>query len=55
MIDGSVKIPPEQAAKYRLQFIDFLHAFISVLVFTAIALLDKTTVQGYYPMPTKED
>ncbi|KAJ8447994.1 hypothetical protein Cgig2_028870 [Carnegiea gigantea] len=34
---------------------DFLPAFMPVHVFTAITLLDKSTVQCYHPMPTKED
>ncbi|KNA15625.1 hypothetical protein SOVF_096570 [Spinacia oleracea] len=54
VIDGSTTIPSQLAAKYRLRFIDFLHAFMSVFVFAAIALFDKNTVQCFYPTPSKE-
>ncbi|CAO2842890.1 unnamed protein product [Amaranthus hypochondriacus] len=54
VIDGSAKLPPQLAAKYRLRFIDFLHAFMSVFVFAAIALFDKNTVQCFYPAPSRE-
>lgn len=54
VIDGLATLPPELAAKYRLRFIDFLHAFMSVFVFAAIALFDKNTVQCLYPTPSKE-
>lgn len=54
VIDGSATLPPQLADKYRLRFIDFLHAFMSVLVFAAIALFDKNTVQCFYPTPSKE-
>ncbi|XP_021726526.1 uncharacterized protein LOC110693674 [Chenopodium quinoa] len=54
VIDGPATIPSQLASKYRLRFIDFLHAFMSVLVFAAIALFDKNTVQCFYPTPSKE-
>ncbi|KAL4311361.1 hypothetical protein GQ457_01G006840 [Hibiscus cannabinus] len=34
-------LPSEFAAKYRLRSIDFMHAFMSILVFAAVALFDK--------------
>ncbi|KAK3000124.1 hypothetical protein RJ639_024687 [Escallonia herrerae] len=55
VIDGSpVKIPPEEAGKYRLRFIDFLHAFLSILVFGTVTLLDKNVVKCLYPTPSEE-
>ncbi|KAA8526339.1 hypothetical protein F0562_008458 [Nyssa sinensis] len=49
-----VTIPPEEAAKYRLKFIDFFHAFMSILVFAAVALFDQNVVKCFYPMPSEE-
>lgn len=43
--------------RYKVQFLDFVHAFLSVLVFAAIALLDDNVVRCLYPAPkhqTKE-
>ncbi|KAK9267509.1 hypothetical protein L1049_009937 [Liquidambar formosana] len=54
VIDGSATIPPEVAAKYRVQFIDFMHAFMSILVFVAVALLDENVVSCFYPKPSDE-
>ncbi|KAB5560637.1 hypothetical protein DKX38_005594 [Salix brachista] len=52
VIDGSATIPPEVAANYRLQFIDFMHALMSILVFAAIALFDQNVVDCFYPSPS---
>lgn len=52
VIDGSATIPPENAAKYKLKFIDFLHALMSMLVFAAIALFDANVVKCFYPEPS---
>ncbi|KAH9326226.1 hypothetical protein KI387_006404, partial [Taxus chinensis] len=41
-------------AKYRLRAVDFVHAFLSVLVFAAIALYDKNVVGCFYPAPEEE-
>ncbi|KAL8460523.1 hypothetical protein ACS0TY_031374 [Phlomoides rotata] len=54
IIDGSVTIPPEIAAKYKLKFIDFVHALMSILVFAAIALFDENVVKCFYPEPSTE-
>lgn len=54
VIDGSNTLSPELAAKYRLRFIDFLHAVMSVLVFAAIALFDQNVVNCFFPEPSKE-
>ncbi|OAY84228.1 hypothetical protein ACMD2_05452 [Ananas comosus] len=50
VIDGTPPPPPDVAATYRLKFIDFLHAFMSVLVFTAVALLDANIESCFYPV-----
>ncbi|KAK4571747.1 hypothetical protein RGQ29_030238 [Quercus rubra] len=54
VIDGSATLSPEVAAKYRLRFIDFIHAFMSILVFIAVALFDKNAVSCFFPMPSDE-
>lgn len=55
LIDGTTAtISPELATKYRLRFIDFMHAFMSVLVFAAIALFDKNVVTCFFPTPSDE-
>lgn len=54
IIDGSDTLPPEFAAKYKLRFIDFIHAFMSILVFAAIALFDQNVVGCFYPAPSHE-
>ncbi|XP_072960963.1 protein DMP4-like [Typha angustifolia] len=50
VIDGSAPPEPEIAKTYRLKFIDFLHAFMSLLVFAAVALLDKNVESCFYPV-----
>eukprot|EP01018_Ginkgo_biloba_P016637 Gb_04839 [translate_table: standard] len=40
--------------KYKLRFVDFLHAFLSVLVFCAVALLDQNVVHCLYPSPKEQ-
>ncbi|KAA8515212.1 hypothetical protein F0562_018391 [Nyssa sinensis] len=54
IIDGSATLPPEVAAKYQLRFIDFMHAFMSILVFAAVALFDQNVVNCFYPTPSDE-
>ncbi|EEF50812.1 conserved hypothetical protein [Ricinus communis] len=54
IIDGSTTISPEIATKYRLKFIDFMHAIMSILVFSAIALFDQNVVACFYPTPSAE-
>lgn len=51
-IDGSVSVPPEFAAKYRPRSIDFMHAFMSMLVCAAVALFDQNVVTCFYPTPS---
>ncbi|GFP82688.1 hypothetical protein PHJA_000411900 [Phtheirospermum japonicum] len=47
-------VPPRDLSKYRLSFIDFVHAVMSVLVFVAVALRDKNVVGCLYPEPGTE-
>ncbi|MBA0694504.1 hypothetical protein Goari_004788 [Gossypium aridum] len=52
VIDGSVSVAPEFAAKYRFRSIDFIHAFMSMQVFAAVALFDQNVVTCFYPTPS---
>ncbi|TMW99224.1 protein DMP6-like [Solanum pennellii] len=54
IIDGSATPPLEVAAKYKLKFIDFMHAIMSILVFAAVALFDQNVVSCFYPTPSYE-
>ncbi|WMV15969.1 hypothetical protein MTR67_009354 [Solanum verrucosum] len=54
IIDGSATLPLEVAAKYKLKFIDFMHAIMSILVFAAVALFDQNVVSCFYPTPSYE-
>ncbi|KAL2476712.1 Protein of unknown function (DUF679) [Abeliophyllum distichum] len=54
VIDGSKTFPPHDADKYRLKFIDFFHAFMSILVFGAVAMFDKNVINCFYPSPSEE-
>ncbi|XP_044465045.1 protein DMP7-like [Mangifera indica] len=54
VLDTPLKLSPEEAARYRLKFIDFFHAFASILVFAAVALFDKNVVNCFCPHPSDE-
>ncbi|XP_052177575.1 protein DMP7 [Diospyros lotus] len=54
VIDGTVTLPPEEAAKYRLRFADFFHGFLSVVVFASVALFNQNVVKCFYPSPSEE-
>lgn len=41
-------------SKYRIKFIDGVHAVLSVLVFGAVALRDKNVLNCFYPTPKHE-
>ncbi|MFS7998169.1 putative protein DMP [Helianthus anomalus] len=54
VIDGNISLAPEVAAKYRLRFIDFMHAFMSIMVFAAVTLFNQDVVNCFYPSPSDE-
>ncbi|XP_004505097.1 protein DMP4-like [Cicer arietinum] len=54
VIDGSATLSPEIDAKYKLRFIDFMHAVMSILVFSAIAMFDQNVVKCFFPSPSYE-
>ncbi|KAK4344152.1 hypothetical protein RND71_037246 [Anisodus tanguticus] len=49
-IDGSC--PPEDAAKYKLRFLDVFHALLSILVFCVVADFDQNVMKCLYPSPS---
>lgn len=51
---SSVSLSPDEAAKYRIRFLDFFHAFNSLLVFAATALFDQNVVNCLFPLPSAE-
>lgn len=53
IVDGSGGLPPEEAAKYRIKFVDFVHAFLSILIFAAVAMFDKNVIGCFYPSPSE--
>ncbi|CAL9151550.1 unnamed protein product [Musa hybrid cultivar] len=54
VIDGTAPLPPTIAIGYRIKFIDFVHAFMSFLVFAAVALFDQNVASCFYPIPSEE-
>ncbi|CAA7402541.1 unnamed protein product [Spirodela intermedia] len=54
VIDGTAGPPPEEAAAYKIKFIDFMHGFMSLFVFAAVALFDQNVVSCFYPIPSKQ-
>ncbi|XP_050882595.1 protein DMP3 [Lathyrus oleraceus] len=40
--------------QYKISIMDFVHAFLSVLLFFAVALSDKNVLTCYYPKPGDE-
>ncbi|CAH8391805.1 unnamed protein product [Eruca vesicaria subsp. sativa] len=41
-------------SKYRIRFVDWIHAVLSMLVFGAVAMRDKNAVSCFYPAPEQE-
>ncbi|KAG6393719.1 hypothetical protein SASPL_144286 [Salvia splendens] len=52
IIDGSVTLPLEIAAKYKVRFIDFAHAVMSLVVFAAVAMFNDSVVECLWPSPS---
>ncbi|XP_006349331.1 uncharacterized protein [Solanum tuberosum] len=48
---ASISGVPGELNRYRVGFIDFVHAVLSVLVFIAVALRDKNVANCFYPTP----
>ena len=54
VIDGALRPLPEEATAYRIKFIDFMHGFMSLFVFVAVALFDGNVVSCFYPSPSTQ-
>ncbi|CAM8896598.1 unnamed protein product [Rhodiola kirilowii] len=54
IMDGSMELPPEEATKYRVRFLDFFHSILTVLVFGAMALFDQNVVKCFYNVSSEE-
>ncbi|XP_051151833.1 protein DMP7-like [Andrographis paniculata] len=53
VIDGSgAAVPSDEAEKFRIRFVDFFHALISVVVFAAVAISDDNVIGCFYPKPS---
>ncbi|CAL5047857.1 unnamed protein product [Urochloa decumbens] len=50
VIDGTPPPPPEVAAGKRLKFIDFFHAFLSLIVFMSVAMFDRNVSACFNPV-----
>ncbi|CAN1169666.1 Protein DMP3 [Linum perenne] len=48
--------PPrkEELTRYRIRFVDWVHALLSVLVFVSVALRDRNVVSCFYPVPGQD-
>ncbi|CAN4110727.1 unnamed protein product [Withania somnifera] len=51
---ASISGVPSDLNRYKVGFIDFVHAVLCVLVFVAVALKDKNVVSCFYPTPDHE-
>ncbi|XP_039122682.1 protein DMP6 [Dioscorea cayenensis subsp. rotundata] len=54
ILDGGSRLSPEMEKSYRMKFIDWLHAFMNVLVFGAVALFNKNVVMCFFPEPSED-
>ncbi|KAL6570698.1 hypothetical protein OROGR_000248 [Orobanche gracilis] len=52
VIDGGSPTP--EAEKFRLRFVDFFHALMSILVFASVAMFDMNVVSCFCPSQTEE-
>ncbi|KAJ1687472.1 hypothetical protein LUZ63_018862 [Rhynchospora breviuscula] len=54
VIDGSDTVPQGVAAGYRIRFIDFIHAVVSMFIFVAVAMFDQNVMHCLYPVPSED-
>ena len=50
VIDGTPPPSPEKAAEKRVKFIDFFHAFMSLVVFMSVAMFDRNVGACFNPV-----
>ncbi|XP_030462378.1 protein DMP7-like [Syzygium oleosum] len=53
VIAATVKLSDADAKKYKLKVIDFLHAFMSVLVFAVVAFFDQNVIKCFFPVESE--
>ncbi|XP_018477451.2 protein DMP7 isoform X2 [Raphanus sativus] len=54
VMDGTITLTEEEKEKYKLRFIDFLHAIMSMLVFFAISMFDQNVIRCLFPVPSED-
>ncbi|XP_051125779.1 protein DMP7-like [Andrographis paniculata] len=55
VIDGSpCALSPEEKSKFRVRFVDFIHAGMSIMVFAAVAVLDKNVRRCLWSSASEE-
>ncbi|XP_047944126.1 protein DMP7-like [Salvia hispanica] len=52
VVDGSGGLAAEEAAKYRVTFVDFVHAFLSIVIFAVVAMSDQNVAGCFFPSPS---
>lgn len=48
VIYGSTTVPPEHSAMYSLRFINYVQAFMLILIFAAVALFGQEVVNCFF-------
>ncbi|KAG8368841.1 hypothetical protein BUALT_Bualt15G0088700 [Buddleja alternifolia] len=54
LFNNTVSSGLPELSKYRLNFMEVVHAVLSVLVFVMVGLRDKNVVSCFYPTPRRE-
>ncbi|KAL1560645.1 protein DMP7-like [Salvia divinorum] len=54
VVDGSGGLAAEEAVKYRVRIVDFVHAFLSIAIFAAVAMFDTYVIGCFCPSPSEE-
>ncbi|KAK8923786.1 hypothetical protein KSP39_PZI019162 [Platanthera zijinensis] len=54
VIDSPELLQLDVARSYRIRFVDFIHAFMSVMVFAAVVLVDRNVVTCFIPAPSED-
>ncbi|KAL3645439.1 hypothetical protein CASFOL_010619 [Castilleja foliolosa] len=52
VIDGGS--PPPEVEKFRLGFVDLVHAVMSILVFASVAMFNENVIRCFCPSPSEE-
>ncbi|RID78009.1 hypothetical protein BRARA_A00871 [Brassica rapa] len=54
VMEGTITLTDEEKEKYKLRFLDFVHAFMSMLVFFAISMIDQNVIRCLFPVPSED-